>query len=307
MVSFQCDGCADTVKKPALDKHRQRCWASFSCIDCSTTFHNQDYKSHTSCISEAEKYQGALYKGPRKGQQNQSTPASSNATPADSPAPSEGAGIAIHPSRMNQMQAGESQAPAPSYGAGRGRFAQRGGRGGFGRGGFNGGAPFNATPRWSATGENKTAPETGMRTWGSAPTSDSEAPAATKVAPVGATAAVATDAKKKRKGDKGGCGSKANSNKAKLASDAATEADEPQAKKRKRDDEVEDAPTAAPSDKTLKRLRKHMSKIEDKASGVPLANWLEQVAQGKEKTLDKSEVLQGIQVSFVDGRWQLSV
>ncbi|KAJ2960021.1 hypothetical protein NQZ79_g4635 [Umbelopsis isabellina] len=56
-LSFQCDACCDVVKKPKLDQHRQRCWATFTCIDCSTTFQNQDYKSHTSCISEAEKYE----------------------------------------------------------------------------------------------------------------------------------------------------------------------------------------------------------------------------------------------------------
>ncbi|KAM3584473.1 hypothetical protein VKS41_003286 [Umbelopsis sp. WA50703] len=67
MVSFQCDGCCDVVKKPKLDQHRQRCWATFTCIDCSTTFQNQDYKSHTSCISEAEKYEKSVYKGPKKG------------------------------------------------------------------------------------------------------------------------------------------------------------------------------------------------------------------------------------------------
>ncbi|RSH91977.1 hypothetical protein EHS25_009348 [Saitozyma podzolica] len=73
MVSFQCDGCADTVKKPKLDQHRQRCWASFTCLDCSTTFQNQESKSHTSCVSEAEKYQGALYKGAKKSSSEHET------------------------------------------------------------------------------------------------------------------------------------------------------------------------------------------------------------------------------------------
>lgn len=30
--------CNDTVKKPKLDQHSQRCKASFTCLDCSTTF-----------------------------------------------------------------------------------------------------------------------------------------------------------------------------------------------------------------------------------------------------------------------------
>lgn len=29
---YRCDGCADTVKKPKLDQHRQRCYASFTCL-----------------------------------------------------------------------------------------------------------------------------------------------------------------------------------------------------------------------------------------------------------------------------------
>ncbi|KZV66675.1 hypothetical protein PENSPDRAFT_585001, partial [Peniophora sp. CONT] len=59
-------GCSDVVKKPKLDQHRNRCGASFTCIDCSTTFPGPaQYRAHTSCISEAEKYQKALYKGPK--------------------------------------------------------------------------------------------------------------------------------------------------------------------------------------------------------------------------------------------------
>ena len=32
------------------------------CLDCGKNFHGDDYKDHTSCISEAEKYQGKLFK-----------------------------------------------------------------------------------------------------------------------------------------------------------------------------------------------------------------------------------------------------
>lgn len=54
------------MKKPKLDQHRSRCHGGFDCIDCSTTFNTPaEYKSHTSCISEAEKYQKSLYKGPK--------------------------------------------------------------------------------------------------------------------------------------------------------------------------------------------------------------------------------------------------
>ncbi|KAJ7217697.1 hypothetical protein GGX14DRAFT_304431, partial [Mycena pura] len=58
--------CQDTVKKPKLDQHYGRCHASFDCIDCSQTFNSAtEYRGHTSCISEAEKYEKSVYKGPK--------------------------------------------------------------------------------------------------------------------------------------------------------------------------------------------------------------------------------------------------
>ncbi|KAH7925647.1 hypothetical protein BV22DRAFT_422645 [Leucogyrophana mollusca] len=66
MVSFQCQACGDVIKKPKLDQHHGRCGAGFDCIDCHTSFLTPaSYKGHTQCISEAEKYQKALYKGPK--------------------------------------------------------------------------------------------------------------------------------------------------------------------------------------------------------------------------------------------------
>jgi cell growth-regulating nucleolar protein len=62
MVSFNCDNCQTTVKKPKLVAHKSKCkTASFTCIDCSTTFYNQDFKDHTSCITEEQKYQKHIY------------------------------------------------------------------------------------------------------------------------------------------------------------------------------------------------------------------------------------------------------
>jgi hypothetical protein len=34
----RCDGCADTVKKPKLDSHRQRCHAPFTCLGRSLIY-----------------------------------------------------------------------------------------------------------------------------------------------------------------------------------------------------------------------------------------------------------------------------
>ncbi|KAL1957853.1 hypothetical protein VTO42DRAFT_5418 [Malbranchea cinnamomea] len=74
MVSFQCEACGDVLTKKKLDPHRGRCHgAYFSCLDCMVTFQGTEYRAHTSCISEAQKYQGALYKEkPSKAQKRKS-------------------------------------------------------------------------------------------------------------------------------------------------------------------------------------------------------------------------------------------
>ncbi|KAF2831993.1 hypothetical protein CC86DRAFT_377232 [Ophiobolus disseminans] len=70
MVSFSCEGCGDVLKKPKLDAHARSCYAaSYSCLDCGIHFQGANYRSHTSCISEDQKYQGKLYKEKKpKGQ-----------------------------------------------------------------------------------------------------------------------------------------------------------------------------------------------------------------------------------------------
>ncbi|KAJ5782354.1 hypothetical protein N7457_004128 [Penicillium paradoxum] len=77
MVSFSCEACGDILTKKKLDPHRNGCrGATFTCIDCMVHFWGTEYRAHTSCMSEAQKYQGALYKekpqkGQKKGQNNQ--------------------------------------------------------------------------------------------------------------------------------------------------------------------------------------------------------------------------------------------
>ncbi|OMH85957.1 UPF0743 protein [Zancudomyces culisetae] len=77
MVSFVCNACQETLKKPKLDQHRQRCqakyghFAGFTCIDCNTDFVDNGYRAHTTCISEEQKYMKSLYtKGNNKKQNN---------------------------------------------------------------------------------------------------------------------------------------------------------------------------------------------------------------------------------------------
>ncbi|KAJ5902243.1 hypothetical protein N7495_002771 [Penicillium taxi] len=84
MVSFQCEGCGDVLTKKKLDPHRGQCrGASYTCIDCMVHFNGTEYRSHTSCMTEAQKYQGALYKekptkGQKKAQNNQNKNAKLN-------------------------------------------------------------------------------------------------------------------------------------------------------------------------------------------------------------------------------------
>ncbi|KAK1755128.1 hypothetical protein QBC47DRAFT_402474 [Echria macrotheca] len=63
MVSFSCESCGDILTKKKLDPHRNRCHgATFTCIDCMVHFPGTEYRTHTSCMTEDQKYQGALYR-----------------------------------------------------------------------------------------------------------------------------------------------------------------------------------------------------------------------------------------------------
>ncbi|KAG5190112.1 hypothetical protein JKP88DRAFT_299835 [Tribonema minus] len=67
MVFFNCEGCNESLKKAQVEKHvftcpARNCWA-VTCIDCNVTFKGDDYATHTTCISEAEKYEKTVYKG----------------------------------------------------------------------------------------------------------------------------------------------------------------------------------------------------------------------------------------------------
>ncbi|KAL3231596.1 Uncharacterized protein RNJ44_00131 [Nakaseomyces bracarensis] len=84
MVTFNCEVCNDTVPKKNTEKHYYRCPnAYYTCIDCSKTFEDGvSYQQHTQCISEDEKYQGALYKGKKKQQQKKAESVKKNEMPA---------------------------------------------------------------------------------------------------------------------------------------------------------------------------------------------------------------------------------
>mmetsp|Transcript_74988 Transcript_74988/g.208486 ORF Transcript_74988/g.208486 Transcript_74988/m.208486 type:complete len:240 (+) Transcript_74988:82-801(+) len=75
MVYFECQKCNETVKKPKLAKHLMTCGSGYvSCIDCSKVFAWDEWEAHTSCVSEAQKYQGNLFQAKEsmnKGQKKQ--------------------------------------------------------------------------------------------------------------------------------------------------------------------------------------------------------------------------------------------
>lgn len=51
-----------------VDKHIPRCrdcWV-LTCVDCSKDFEGEEFRKHTSCVTEAEKYQGKLYQAKKK-------------------------------------------------------------------------------------------------------------------------------------------------------------------------------------------------------------------------------------------------
>ncbi|KAF5020622.1 hypothetical protein F66182_7329, partial [Fusarium sp. NRRL 66182] len=74
--------CGDVLTKKKLDPHRNRCrGATFTCIDCMVYFPGVQYRSHTSCMTEDQKYQGALYKDKKNKKQKHSHP---NYNPTDS-------------------------------------------------------------------------------------------------------------------------------------------------------------------------------------------------------------------------------
>jgi len=59
MVYFTCNACGEQIKKPQVEKHyTQKCrnCSVLTCIDCLKDFHGDDYKSHTACMSEEQRY-----------------------------------------------------------------------------------------------------------------------------------------------------------------------------------------------------------------------------------------------------------
>ena len=60
MVTFQCETCTKVLKKKQVENHYlHECRSAeyFTCVGCGSVFDKKTIKAHTSCITEAEKYQ----------------------------------------------------------------------------------------------------------------------------------------------------------------------------------------------------------------------------------------------------------
>jgi hypothetical protein len=63
MPIFICEACNETLKRNKVQQHRygcRNCWV-MSCMDCNQRFEGDDFLGHTTCVTEAERYQGHLY------------------------------------------------------------------------------------------------------------------------------------------------------------------------------------------------------------------------------------------------------
>ena len=60
-----CPGefCNETLKRNKVEQHMMQCRGCWmlSCMDCNMRFEGKAYLDHTTCVTEAQRYQGALY------------------------------------------------------------------------------------------------------------------------------------------------------------------------------------------------------------------------------------------------------
>eukprot|EP00315_Gephyrocapsa_oceanica_P016768 CAMPEP_0185364944 /NCGR_PEP_ID=MMETSP1364-20130426/12735_1 /TAXON_ID=38817 /ORGANISM="Gephyrocapsa oceanica, Strain RCC1303" /LENGTH=345 /DNA_ID=CAMNT_0027965463 /DNA_START=107 /DNA_END=1144 /DNA_ORIENTATION=+ len=104
MVFFICETTNECIKKPKVEAHMRKhpnAWV-FCCMDCGARFEGEAYKEHTSCMSEAQRYEGKFYvpkenKGEKKQQSwMESVLAALEAAPAAS------AGLKSYVDRLTQ-------------------------------------------------------------------------------------------------------------------------------------------------------------------------------------------------------------
>ncbi|KAF7305961.1 C2H2-type domain-containing protein [Mycena chlorophos] len=261
MVSFSCHACQDTVKKPKLDSHYARCGTGFDCIDCSKSFHSPaEFRTHTSCVTEAEKYEKSVYKGVR--------------TP----------GFNKYASYNNNSNSGRG-----------GYSGSRGGRGGA----FNGGGGGRWGVRSPATGgnelplgaPNRMSPPTPVIA--PSPPAVAEKPATAELSKedlkkAKAEKKAAKEEKKAAKAAEREAKKEKKREKKETAAEIAPPAAEPFSKKRKRDEVDDAAPPAAEKNKKDKKSKKSAAPVEDAPAPTDSAVAL---SSSKKRKRDDSEVV----------------
>jgi len=78
MVVFTCAHCGESLQKPKVEKHYEtKCRnrnPDLCCMDCLKDFRGDEYKVHTKCVTEAERYGGKGFidkPGQNKGERKQ--------------------------------------------------------------------------------------------------------------------------------------------------------------------------------------------------------------------------------------------
>ncbi|KAH8044072.1 hypothetical protein JL721_12970 [Aureococcus anophagefferens] len=67
MVFFVCEDCNETLKRLKVAAHLCKCSCNaITCVDCNKSFYDDSYLQHSTCMSEAERYEGHLYQAPKK-------------------------------------------------------------------------------------------------------------------------------------------------------------------------------------------------------------------------------------------------
>lgn len=62
-----CEDCNETLKRLKVAAHLCKCSCSaITCVDCNKSFYDDSYLQHSTCMSEAERYEGHLYQAPKK-------------------------------------------------------------------------------------------------------------------------------------------------------------------------------------------------------------------------------------------------
>ena len=252
MVFFVCEDCNETLKRLKVAAHLCKCSCSaITCVDCNKSFYDDSYLQHSTCMSEAERYEGHLYQAPKKRSAQDAWSDVVEGSAGDGAAPAELAPLLPRLAALDNVPRNEKKfknfvgnslnlrdaglvARLWAYLAAKRDAAK---------------AAFDATAAAAPAADAAAAPE-------KAPAAD-EAPAAAAAAPEKASEADAKAAKKARKA-------------AKKAAKEAAAAEEAAAPAEKRSADDDDEATARAEKKARKKARKAAREAAADPPGSPL-------------------------------------